>query len=497
MKVLALLSLFLLALRVPAAQNQDTAVARQIASQVSQPRFAAALWGIKIVSLDSGKTLFETNAEKLFSPASNAKLFTTALALDRLGPDFRIKTSLYAAGRPDAAGTLTGDLVVYGRGDPCINARLHEGDLDKALEPLVAGLISQGVKRITGDVVGDDSFFHGAPFGSGWAVDDLQYYYGAEVSALTINDNVLDLSVRAGSEAGAPTRVTLVPAAGFLTISNRARTESKESVRKIELTHPVGENIIDVSGTISVGGADFRETITFHDPAMAFAWFLKEGLARKGIEVVGKPVSRHWSPGSPAFDPAIQVEVGSMESLPMRDLIREVLKPSQNLYADLLLAQVGAKFASSTRINESTEDSGIRALDKFAVEAGVRKGSLLFEEGSGLSRNNLVTPEAVVRLLQFMNKHRSGRDYYDALPVAGVDGTLRTRMKKTAAEGKVHAKTGSLRWANSLSGFVTAPGGDHLAFSLILNRYQASEASHSARTELDAIAVLLAGGIAE
>src|SRR5262249_18254647 len=157
----------------------------------SQSRFSAATWGVKIVALDSGKVVFEHNSQKLFSPASNAKLYTVALALDRLGPDYRIKTSLYAFAKPDEKGTLKGDLIVYGRGDPTINMRLHGTNIYRALEPLVSALTNAGVKSITGDLIGDESHFHGLPYGSGWDWDDLNYYYGAEISALTINDNTL------------------------------------------------------------------------------------------------------------------------------------------------------------------------------------------------------------------------------------------------------------------------------------------------------------------
>ena len=164
---------------------------QRLQQHISQPKFDGALWGVKIVSLDSGKTVFEQNPQKLCSPASNCKLYTVALALDRLGADYRIKTSLYAKAKPGKSGRLRGDLIVYGRGDPTINARLHGGDIYQALEPLVAALTNAGVKRITGDLVADESYFRGPPFGSGWVWDDLEYYYGAEVSALTINDNVL------------------------------------------------------------------------------------------------------------------------------------------------------------------------------------------------------------------------------------------------------------------------------------------------------------------
>jgi D-alanyl-D-alanine carboxypeptidase/D-alanyl-D-alanine-endopeptidase (penicillin-binding protein 4) len=202
------------------------------------------------------------------------------------------------------------------------------------------------------------------------------------------------------------------------------------------------------------------------------------------------------------------VELGAVESLPMRVINREVQKPSQNLYTDLMLAHLGSlteQRASSrsavtdtTNQNEtvigrvSSEDLGVGELEKFLQKIGVKRGDVKFEEGSGLSRNNLVTPNATVTLLEYMSRHAEAESYLNALPVAGVDGSLRNRMKKTRAEKNVHAKTGTLRWANALSGYVTTASGERLVFCLMLNRYAAPDVEHSARVELDKIAVMLA-----
>src|SRR4030095_11011480 len=185
----------------PRSETLDS-IRSRLAAHIAQPRFAPAAWGVKIVSLDTGKTIFENNPQKYFNPASNAKLYTTALALEHFGADYRIKTSLYSNTRPDASGTLKGDLIVYGRGDPTMAARLNGGDYFKGLDPLIAQLVNAGVRRIEGDVVGDESYFAGPPFGAGWEWDDLQAYYGAEVSALTIDDNALDLFVKPADRPG-------------------------------------------------------------------------------------------------------------------------------------------------------------------------------------------------------------------------------------------------------------------------------------------------------
>ena len=467
---------------------------QRLIEHVTNPRFAAATFGVKIVSLDTGKTLFEHEAGKLFSPASNSKLYTMALALDKLGGDYRIKTSLYAAAKPRRWGVLRGDLIVYGRGDPTINTRLNGGDIFRALELLVAALTNAGVKRISGDLVGDESFFHGPPYGSGWAWDDMQNYYGAEISALTINDNSLQIIVKPGASNGAPCRIELSPATKYLKVSNRTQTVSSGR-RSVNLHRPIEQNVIYVTGQMALGETNFTDQVTMHNPAGLFVTFFREALARHDIQVSGKTRTLNWlDRQAKPTNLGKLVELGCVESLPMRDLVREVQKPSQNLYTDLILAHVGA-LEQNAQGNwyQTTEDVGIRELQKFLTKAGVPRGDVQFEEGSGLSRNNLTTPNATIALLQFMSRHPEADAYLNALPIAGVDGTLRNRMKNTPAAGNVRAKTGSLRWANSLSGHVKTAAGERLIFSIMLNRYDAPDAEHSGRAEIDRIAVLLAG----
>jgi len=492
---IALLALLVLTARAqtnPPAKTLEE-LQQRLTAHVSQPKFDAGSIGVKVVSLDSGKTIFEHNAAKLFSPASNCKLYPVALALDQLGGGYRIKTSLYAAAKPNRFGTLKGDLVIYGRGDPVINERLHSGDIFRALEPLVAALTNAGVKRINGDLIGDDSFFRGPPYGSGWVWEDLQYYYGAEISALTINDNILTLIARPGESVGAPSKLSLTPTTSYLTLSNRTQTVAAGGRRAIECYRPLGENVVYVSGQLPLGDSGYTNEVTIHNPAGLFAALFKDALAKHGIKVRGKLRTMNWLDREAApIDLNKMVELGFVESPPMRDLAREIQKPSQNLYTDLILAHVGALAQATNRLPRRTsEDSGLDQLNAFLARAGVRRGDVRFEEGSGLSRNNLTTPNASVALLTFMSRHAEATAYRDSLPVAGVDGTLRNRMKNTPAAGNVRAKTGTLRWANGLSGYVTTANGEHLAFSIMLNRF-APDANASARDELDAISVMLA-----
>ena len=517
----------------------------RLASHISQARFGAALWGVKIASLDSGKTIFEHNAQKYFSPASNAKLYTAALALERLGTNYRIKTSLYSTSRPDASGTLKADLIVYGRGDPTMAARLNGGDYFKGIEPLVAELANAGVRRIEGDLVGDESYFAGPPFGSGWEWDDLQAYYGAEVSALTVDDNALDLFVKPAERAGMPCRITTGPPTSFVTLINRTQTAAKGTESRIVVYRPVGENIIYVSGRQSIDSNGYYTSVAVHNPAGLFVSLLKDALAQRGIVVTGRTRVIDWKYREVTpLDFTKLTELGSVESMPNADIVREMLKPSQNLYAQLLLLQVGANAARFIDENEvrkpgdsqkvptaltdrklsqpvkpssslsgdqdegkTTEEIGIEVLNEFLDGVGVKKGDVLLEEGSGLSRRDVITPDATVALLSYMNRSRFAETYKAALPVAGVDGTLQNRMKGTPAAGNVRAKTGSLRYVYTLSGYVTTAAGERLAFSIMLNNYYNLERSAvlrdpaslagrvsppAPRDDIDAIAIMLA-----
>ncbi len=474
----------------------------RISAIISQPQFSPAAWGIKVISLDTGKVFFEHNAGKYFNPASNAKLYTAALALDRLGSDYRIKTSLYGTVRPDAAGTIKGDLIVYGRGDPSMAARLNDGDYYKGFDPLIEQLANAGVRRVEGDLIADESYFQGPPLGSGWEWDDLQWYYGAEVSSLVINDNALDLFVKPAERVGMPCRISTGPPTSHVSFINRTKTIAKGGQPRMAVYRPVGENIVYVSGELPLGGSGYTGYVAVHNPAGLFASLFKEALARRGIIVTGRTrtLDWHYREVTP-IDFKKLVDLGSVQSLPVKDLIRETLKPSQNLWAQLLLLTVGANAAQSPESasaqndqpGKTTEEAGIEAMNAFLSEVGVKKGDVVLEEGSGLSRRDMITPDATVGLLSFMNRHKAAEAFRDALPIAGIDGTLKNRMNGTPAEGNVRAKTGSLSYVYTLSGYVATAAGEHLAFSILLNNYYNSDRTSPVRGDIDAIVIALAG----
>ena len=459
----------------------------RLAAILDEPRFAQAQWGVKVVSLDSGQTLFERNADKLLKPASNTKLYTAALALDRLGPDFRIKTGFYAAAKPDAAGVIHGDVLVYGRGDPSFSARFNGGDYKKALRLALDALLAAGVKKIDGGLVGDESYFRGAPFGTDWTWEDLQEYYGAPASALTVQDNVIDLIFKAGLAEGDPCVIATLPESGIVTFSNRTQTASPNARGRIRLYRPLGESVVYAWGGVPLGTEVEGESVSVPKPALWFVTMLKEGLAQRGVPVTCGLREENWL--TREVSPIVWsnlVEIASVPSRPLSEIVKQTLKPSENLYAQLLLLQVGAQAGAT---NRDTERAGLAEMQTFLQSAGISRNMAQLEEGSGLSRGCLVTPSATVRLLTFMNRHRDRDIFVDALPVAGVDGTLRNRFKGTMVAGNIRAKTGSLGGVNTLSGYVTTAAKKKLAFSLMLNNYRDETA---ARAALDAVAVQLA-----
>jgi D-alanyl-D-alanine carboxypeptidase/D-alanyl-D-alanine-endopeptidase (penicillin-binding protein 4) len=480
------------------------------------PELAPATLGLKVVSLDTGRVLFEENAGKLLVPASNMKLYTVAAAFDRLGADYRFITSVYAQELPDKKGKLRGDLVLYGRGDPTFSTRFNGGDYFKAIDELAARIVAAGVRQVEGDFVGDESYFTGPPRSPGWEWDDLQWYYGADVSALTVNNNALDLSVKPGARAGDAGVVTTGPASPsirvvvprgkeemtyaphFLTFVNRVSTAPRGAKRDISVHRPLGQNFIEVSGQIPEGDPGYTGSVAVARPALLFASMLRAALEKQGVSIKGRtriidaPMRPQPEPPSPAGQPIknpYPVEIARRESPPFSEIAAQTLKPSDNLYTELILRALGKQFPSTDPKLTSAE-AGLSVIRTFLNEAGVNTAHLAFVDGSGLARQNLITAESTVQLLVYMSKHRHAQAWRDAQPVAGVDGTLRGRMRNTVAAGNVRAKTGTLNNVSGLSGYVTSAAGERLAFSIIVNHYP--DDNPPRQNYMDAIAVLLA-----
>lgn len=461
---------------------------------VSQPRFAHAQWGIEVVSLDSGATLYRRNADALFLPASNAKLYTAALALQTLGANARFSTTLYATAAPGADGSLPGDLILYGGGDPSLGDRDVSPDW---ADRLADALAARGVRRIRGDLVADDTYFSGPPFGEGWEALDLQAGYGAGAGALGVQDNALHVKVaREGARCCA---VTIVPSHSGLRVVNLTGNAAP-----LNLYRPPGSDVLYASGSLRSNTPRATFTRSAPDGALFAANQLREALAQRGIALAGSVRVVHW----PQTDAALTrspVEIASLPSPPLSRLLVHMMKHSDNRYAQMLLQQVGVATARTGVCTDragppqTSAEWGTCAMRAFLAHIGIGKGEVTLDDGAGLSRQDLVTPAATVKLLAWVARQPFANVLRDALPVAGIDGTLEYRMRGGAATDNVQAKTGTLSHVYTLSGFVTDAAGERLAFSLLLNRYVrptddvGRHVRPSPQSDLDAIATMLAG----
>ncbi len=443
---------------------------------LGDPALAHSGAGVLVVSLDRGDTLFSRDPDRLFTPASNLKLFTTASALGLLGPDHRFRTPLLATGalRGD---TLRGDLVLVGHGDP---------DLVTAdLATLADTVVARGVRVVDGDVRADASWFDDVEWGTGWMWDDGPYWYWPYVSALTLNDNTVTLVVRPGAAPGRPVAIELDPPTAYVRVDSRATTVSGGDAAGLTVTRhwtPVKENVVDVTGTLPAGADSVVEVRTVEDPALYAATVFAELLQARGVDVLGSARRAPLTPGE-AVD---TLAVHTSDSLAVS--VRNFLKVSDNLTGEQLVKTIGAETAGPP----GSYPAGIAAERAFlAREAGIDTTAFVLADGSGVSRYNLVTPGQIVRVLRFL----AGRDdlapaFLPALPVAGVDGTLGDRMKGTPAEGRARAKTGTLSGVTALSGYVPSADGERIAFSLLFEFFDGSSAPR--RAVQDSIVAALA-----
>ncbi|MBL6765595.1 MAG: D-alanyl-D-alanine carboxypeptidase/D-alanyl-D-alanine-endopeptidase [Verrucomicrobiae bacterium] len=474
-------------LLLPLAQLAAASLPERLERILSEPRFLSTLVGVKVAALPGGRAVFENRADRLFQPASNAKLFTAALVLDRIDLDSRVQTSAYGTADTDASGRLAGDLIVYGRGDPSFSPGFHRGDVRAPFREFAKALHRAGLRRVSGDLVADESYFNAPPLGPGWTWDELEESYAAEVSALSALDNVARLTVAPGTPGGAVI-VKTRPGGLPLEIVNRAITGRSGVGRSLEFYRPLHGDRLTVTGVMPADDRGLVRELTIRRPAAWFGELLRVELEELGIRIDGRVRAVNWHERlmEPRDNAGLR-HIASVSSPPIGRLTEVMMKESQNLYAQLLLLQAGSRHP---RANMATDAAGLAELDDFLRASGIDPGHVRLEEGSGLSRRSLVTPDAVVRLLVTMDAHARADAFRRLLPLAGVDGTLADRFKGTPAFRKLRAKTGSLNNVQALSGYVDDSAGRRYAFSILMNNHLQSGAS--ARAAVDALAVELA-----
>src|SRR5437870_13233645 len=465
---------------------------KRLTALLPDPDLSHGFWGIEVVSLPSGHILYAQNADKLFTPASNTKLFTTAAALALVGPDYKFHTTVETAGTLDKYGRLSGDLVLMGRGDPNLSGRALPYDLRterndhpiQVLENLADALVQKGVKYVDGDIVADDSYFAFERYGEGWSQDDLVWGDGAPVSALTINDNVVFVNILPADRPGERAFVSVTPFADYYRIDNRIITTPGGTGRKIFINREPGSTQLTLWGNVPLDDAGASEDLAIEDPAEFAATLFRGLLQTRGISVYGRQRTRHTelaslstftvtasAPARGGDEPMRSLQnqalvLASYQSKPLVEDVRVINKVSQNLHAEILLRLLGREKGTA-----GTVEGGLEVLRGFLNQAGVPNDQYVFYDGSGLSRQNLVTPHAVVQLLRYAALQPWGASFRDTLPVSGIDGSLSDRFKSLDLQGRIYAKTGALGGVKSLSEYVTTKHGEQFAFSILTNNF--------------------------
>jgi len=438
---------------------EDAILAKKIDELIETSRFANARWGIFVVSLKDGRILVARDSSKSFIPASVLKVITSTVALDKLGADFRWHTKLFTNGTIEDY-SIKGDLILYGQGAP---------DFDESgVDNLVQKLKEKGIKRITGDIIGDESYFKGDNLGNGWTWNEIQWYYGAEASALTINSNQAWIHLRNSK---------IISTSEFIKIKAEVQSDSSSEIDSIGVKRELGENSVYIWGE----GKNLDVRVAVQNPALWAAKILEKKLRKAGIEVKGKARSADWK-SEDKLKVENATEIASIQSKNLGEIVYKMNKYSLNLYAELILRTLGKRFGDEVpeqdpkmRKVRGDDEAGIKVIEKWLEERGIKiQENESIKDGSGLSRLNLVTPETIVKVLIEATKIRDSKFFIDSLPIAGVDGTLRTRLIESS--GRIIAKTGSISLVKSLAGYVKKKD-EILVFAIFCNNTSAESTS--------------------
>jgi serine-type D-Ala-D-Ala carboxypeptidase/endopeptidase (penicillin-binding protein 4) len=486
--VLVLATLALVAGGAEAKDPSPRPLRLGIERALSRSGLDAAFWGGEVRSLATGRTLYALNPGKAFRPASTLKLLVTAAALDALGPDARPRTLVATSGRLDGLGRILGDLYLVGGGDPNLSARFSPGRPTAAFEALADALVAAGVKRVEGRVVGHEGAFVGDRRGASWIWEDLAWGYGTEISALSFGDNQVEATLAPGERVGDPALLRLQPDTGCVSVVSSVTTGERRAAGQAEaeaddakdltLLREPGSNDVRLTGRLPLGG-EWQAHLAVADPASCAAAVFASVLETRGIRVTGG-VSISSAPLT-----ADVRTLAAYDGAPVAEIVKVINKESQNLHAEMLLRLLGQRVKG-----EGSVEQGHQVIREMATRLGVEMDGWSLADGSGLARTNLLTPRGLVELLAVMDRHPQAAAFRESLAVAGVDGTLERRMRGTAAERRVLAKTGSFQLSNALAGYVTTTRGSRLAFAFFVNNH--ADGGRAALAALDRVAVALA-----
>jgi D-alanyl-D-alanine carboxypeptidase/D-alanyl-D-alanine-endopeptidase (penicillin-binding protein 4) len=491
----------------------------KIAALVAEPAVVRAHWGVMVTGLD-GTPIYGLNEGQLFQPASNAKLYTTAAAMALLGPHQKFTTRVEYRSDGDRGKTVDGNLVIVGAGDGNLNDREFpyrraaevkdspavEASPLRYLAEFADQIAAAGVRRVKGDVVGDDTVFPWEPYPQDWAIDDMVWGYGAPVSGLTVAENQVRVTVRPGKNASEAASVEWQEGmpAYYRIDATELKTGAAKTGSHVQMDREVGSKVLRIYGSIAVDSPPDGEEIAIADPAEFAAVALKELLEARGVRVDGVARARHrlvtdgigFIEESRKSIPKLPMEMAAgMSSLltgkvscsdacpvilqhtspEVQDDIVLTNKISQNLHAELLLHHLGKAYGEvyaggDGGVDGSTAE-GARVVRQFWINAGIDKDDFVFFDGSGLSGHDLVTPRATAKLLQYSMGQTWFADWKKSLPVGGEDGSLVARFAKTSMKDRVFAKTGTLGEARALSGYLECASGRTVIFSIMVGNH--------------------------
>lgn len=484
-----------------------------VARILADPGVSQAHWGISVVSM-SGGSIYALNDKQFFNPASNAKLLTTAAAFALLRSGLTFTTQIASSTPVGQAGEIRGNLTIFGVGDPNISARTFPFGLKTertgpplaALADMADQMVRNGVRSVSGDIVGDDTWFVYERYGAGWSWDDLQWGYGAPVSALSVNDNEVYLSAVPAAQVGEAAAASFVPATAYYTLDNSLISAPAGDPGKPGVERAPGGLTVRLFGRTAIGQPGLHTALAIEDPAEYAARSLREMLVARGVQVTGTARAQHRLPSDtsdffsvqgqplalhPYLPEAVKADVlgqtvlASHVSPPLGQDLVVTNKVSQNLHAEITLRTLGKLEGADGSLVEGT-----RVVRQFLISAGVLPGDFVLYDGCGLSVQDLVTPRAFTTLLTYAARQTWGEAFRTSLPVGGVDGSLAGRFKQPLVDGKVFAKTGTLGEARALSGYVVAASGQTVAFSIMCTDH--SPALPADRTAMDKIVAAIA-----
>jgi D-alanyl-D-alanine carboxypeptidase/D-alanyl-D-alanine-endopeptidase (penicillin-binding protein 4) len=454
---------FFLCLSCLPAPLQGKELAQQLLPLLSHNGLKGASVGINVISLPGKDTLFSHNSRELFAIASNMKLFTTTAALDSLGSQYQFKTGLYYRGNVEPTGRLIGDLIVRGGGDPNISGRFSGGRVTAHLEGWAEAITLVGIKEIEGDIVADASFFDAEWVHPCWPKDQLLSWYCAPISALSFNDNCVDITLQPGSDGRA--QVELEPKGCCFKVVNSCRVSGNLDKPRVHIHKDPASGEIHVRGEITAKRKPLKYSIPVDNPPLFLVSVLREVLERKGIKVSGQPRLLGQT------EPDQTWNLITCTTSPMSQAVMVANTRSQNFYAEQILKTLGAEVKG-----KGSFTAGLEVIGELMFKLGYEPSQYQAADGSGLCRENRFSPEMITDLLAFMYQHTEREAFISSLPVAGTTGSLRKRLKEPQYAGKIRAKTGYISRVCALSGYVDTEGGETLAFSILVNDFKVAPA---------------------